>query len=189
MGLETIFWPSPACSYWGTTRSYTPGTHRARGTEVEGWEGSNRGAFTGNGDQERWARREENFLPRGGSRGVMVVAAAGPSRRRPPLRSPPGHISVHPAAGERWRREPPGPSRRGAGKSARSPARPLSLCRVPWPGPAPSPAPRGRRGRAGPQASQRADRRPSPHTPRGSLSRGRAGGSGEGGAGRAPRVA
>lgn len=34
VGLETIFWPSLECSYWGT-RSYTPRTHRAPGAEVE----------------------------------------------------------------------------------------------------------------------------------------------------------
>lgn len=107
MGLETIFWPSLECRYWGT-RSYTPRTHRAPGAEVEGWEGSNLGAFGGSGDQERWARqqfhRKENFLPREGS-------GAGPSRGRPPLRSLTVTSlcarTVHPAASAR------GASRRG----------------------------------------------------------------------------
>lgn len=101
MGLETIFWPSLECSYWGT-RFYTPRTHRAPGAEVEGWEESNLGAFGGSGNQDRWARqqfhREENFLPREGS-------GAGPSRGRPPSRSLTVTSlcarTVHPAASAR----------------------------------------------------------------------------------------
>lgn len=163
MRLETIFWPSLQCSY-RRTRSYTPGIHRAPGAEVEGWEESNWSAFRGSGDLERWARqqfhREENFLPREGS-------GAGPSRRRPPLRSLTVTSlcarTVHRAASARRA------SRRGPRAGLGSPPARRRSAGTPGSDRPASIAPKGWRRPADPSIP--ASRQPSPHIPRGSLSR------------------
>lgn len=122
------------------------------------------GCFGGSGDRERWVQqqlhREENFVPQKGS-------GAGPSRRRPPLRSLTVTSlcarAVHPAASAR------GASRRGPCAGLGSPPACRRSARTPSWDRSASIAPKGRRRPAVLRIP--AGRQPSRNTRRGSLSR------------------
>lgn len=84
MGLETIFWPSPAWYSWGRNAILHAPAHQSLGPPGAEMGRKQRAAFSGSGEEgeggglvQRESHRGENFLTSRKGRGL-----AGPSRQR-----------------------------------------------------------------------------------------------------------